>query len=99
MAKDWATGFYRSQAWRRTQAAYMASVNYLCERCGGPAAIVHHKTYLTPANIGDPNVSLAWGNLEALCQTCHNREHSGGHVTAPGLEFTPDGSIRKTNGS
>jgi len=39
------------------------------------AKIAHHKTYLTSDNIHDANISLAWANLEALCQDCHNREH------------------------
>ena len=53
----------------------MASRNYICERCGAPAAICHHRIYLTPANINDPSIALSWDNLEALCMECHNREH------------------------
>lgn len=37
--------------------------------------IVHHKEYLTESNIGDPNISLNWDNLEYLCITCHNKKH------------------------
>jgi len=47
---------------------------------------------LTPANIGDPNVTLAWDNLEYLCQECHNREH-GGASTAEGLVFDINGDL------
>ena len=53
----------------------MASKNYICERCGGVAVICHHRRYITPANITDPNITYNWGNLEALCQECHNKEH------------------------
>lgn len=30
---------------------------------------------LTPENIGDPAVSLAWDNLELLCRDCHGKAH------------------------
>lgn len=75
--KDYAKKFYKSPAWQRTRAAYMESKHYLCERCGRPAVICHHKHYLTPANIQDPSVALNWENLECLCQDCHNKEHMG----------------------
>ena len=94
MAKDYARGFYNGSAWRRTQAAYMASRNGVCERCGGLARIVHHRRYITPQNIQDPSVTLDWANLEALCIDCHNAEHmSSGGVCAPGLAFDAAGNI------
>lgn len=82
MAKDYARSFYNGPEWRRTQAAYMASQGYVCERCGRPARIVHHRRYITPQNIHDPSVTLDWANLEALCQECHNNEHSQKQSTA-----------------
>lgn len=93
MAKDYARGFYRSRAWRDTQAAYMASQHFVCERCGGLARIVHHKRHINPENIGDLAVTLDWANLEALCLDCHNIEHLGSDATAPGLRFDPDGNL------
>lgn len=93
MAKEYARGFYNSPAWRRTQAAYMASRNYVCERCGGLARIVHHRRYITPQNIHDPAIALDWANLEALCIDCHNAEHMGGGVCAPGLAFDAAGNL------
>lgn len=94
--KEWAKPFYTSTAWRKTQRAYMESKHYVCERCGKPAYIVHHKTYLTPKNIGDPAITLAWDNLEALCQTCHQHEHfRNNQVTAPGLRFDASGQLTK----
>lgn len=95
MAKDYARGFYNSGAWRKTQAAYMASQNYLCERCGKVACIVHHKKYITPKNISDPSVTLNWDNLESLCMDCHNTEHHGGAICADGLRFDSNGNIVK----
>lgn len=41
---------------------------------------VHHKIQLTADNITDPNIALAWSNLELLCKSCHDeeRERKGG---------------------
>ena len=80
--QEFAERFYKSRRWRDTRRAYLASVGGLCERClkkglYHPAVIVHHKTYLTPDNIDDPKVSLAFDNLEAVCRECHEQEHSG----------------------
>lgn len=54
----------------------MESVSHLCERClkqgiMKPAEIVHHKTELTPENINNPNITLSFDNLEAVCRDCH----------------------------
>lgn len=95
MAQDYAKGFYNSKAWRDTQAAYMASQHYVCERCGGVARIVHHRAYITPQNINDPSITLDWANLEALCMDCHNAEHLGGAACAEGLRFDSSGNIVK----
>lgn len=40
-----------------------------------PGEIVHHKTHITPENVGDPSVTLAFDNLELLCRACHADEH------------------------
>lgn len=96
MAKDYAKSFYSSSKWVKTQAAYMMSRNYICERCGDMASIVHHKIYITPENITDPRITLDWNNLEALCQDCHNKEHHGSGACAAGLYFDSEGNIRKT---
>lgn len=74
--KKWAERFYKGTTWKRTRGAFMKSKHYLCERCGEPAKICHHKEYLTPKNINDPKIALSWSNLEALCQDCHNKEHN-----------------------
>ena len=89
--------FYTSQVWRQTAHGYMASVSGLCERCLAkgiitPAAEVHHKIRLTPEALSDPEISLAWRNLEALCKRCHMDEHdrvvhyridASGHIVEP----------------
>lgn len=94
--KDYARSFYHSSAWKRTQKAYMQSKNYICERCGGVAEIVHHKKYITPQNINNPNITLNWSNLEALCRTCHQHEHfQEKKVVADGLKFDDKGQLVK----
>ena len=76
MARDFAKGLYSSLAWQQVSAYYMSSKNYICERCGKPAKICHHKTWLTPSNISNTSISLNPDNLECLCQECHNVEHN-----------------------
>ena len=96
MAKDYSYSFYHGRQWREARAAYLSSVNYVCERCGSPAKIVHHKKYISPGNINDISVTLDWNNLEALCQDCHNKEHFESGTTAEGLRFDRDGNLVKT---
>jgi 5-methylcytosine-specific restriction enzyme A len=73
--KEWAKHFYKSKAWRQCRDAYFVYRHGICERCPRPGKIVHHKIWLTPENINDPNISLNWEYLELLCQDCHNKEH------------------------
>ena len=78
--KEYAVGFYKSQAWKKTRDAYAASVGGLCERCKKNGQIVvgeivHHKVHLTPVNVCDPSVTLNFDNLELLCRNCHAKEH------------------------
>lgn len=75
MAKVWAIKFYGSTKWHQVRTAYMTHQHWQCERCEEGAEICHHKIYLTPSNINDPTITLAWGNLEALCRLCHEDEH------------------------
>ena len=74
--KEWAKPFYKSKAWRDCRYAYFISKHGLCERCGRPGKIVHHKIYLTPENINDPYITLSFENLELLCSSCHSIEHN-----------------------
>lgn len=78
--KEFAAFFYKSKAWQHCRSAYAKSVGGLCEQClkrgmVRPADIVHHKVKLTPDNINDPAVTLAWDNLELLCRDCHAKAH------------------------
>lgn len=92
--KDYAKKFYQSSAWRKCRAAYFQLRHGLCQRCQGPGKIVHHKEYITPENINDPDITLNFSNLELLCQDCHNREHHEKYgVTAEGLMFDENGML------
>jgi len=94
--KEYAKEFYKGKAWIKCRLGYMQSQNYVCERCGKPAYIVHHKKYISPQNINDQGIILDWGNLEALCQDCHNKEHMGNSaVCMEGLQFDSNGNLIK----
>ncbi len=99
MAKEWAKKFYNSKAWIKCRDSYISSVYGLCERCLDnnkivPGSIVHHKEYITPSNINNPNITLSFENLELLCQDCHNKEHFKIHeATREGLMFNSSGEL------
>ena len=78
--KDYAQQFYSSTAWKNTREAYAKSKGNLCELClkqgrYNPSEIVHHRIELTPNNIDNPAVTLAWGNLCCVCRECHAKIH------------------------
>lgn len=93
--KEYARSFYEGMPWRRTREAYQISQDFICERCGGLASLVHHKVWITPKNINDPDITLNWDNLEALCMDCHNVEHMTGKACIDGLRFDKDGNLIK----
>lgn len=83
MARDFAKSFYKSAAWQRCRdgfIAYRRSIDGgVCQRCHDqPGYIVHHKIYLSPANLRNPQIALNFDNLEFVCLDCHNLEHQGG---------------------
>ena len=89
--------FYHSKQWKKVSAAYMTSKAYICERCGKPATICHHKKWLNGDNVSDPDIALSFDNLEALCIDCHNAEHGLRHNVTYFDEN--DGSIAKVKES
>ncbi|MDE6182051.1 MAG: HNH endonuclease [Eubacteriales bacterium] len=83
MAREFAKSFYNSKAWKKCRIAYINNRilidGGLCEKCKNELGyILHHKKELTPTNINDVNVTLNHCNLEYVCHSCHNAEHSGG---------------------
>jgi 5-methylcytosine-specific restriction endonuclease McrA len=94
--RDFAKSFYKSKRWQKCRDAFMESKHYICERCGRPAVIAHHRKYITPENINDPNIALSWDNLECLCNACHEAEHRGKlPVISEGLKFDKRGNVVK----
>lgn len=92
--KPYAQKFYKSKAWKDCRASYFTHRHGLCERCDNPGKIVHHKKYITPDNINDPDITLNFNNLELLCQDCHNREHHAmTSVTVEGVKFDSNGDL------
>lgn len=93
--KEWAKGFYQSPAWRHVRELVRRRAFGLCERCGRPGLIAHHRKYLTPKNIENPMVSLNLDNLEYLCLDCHNKEHEHFNKSADirEYEYDSDGHI------
>lgn len=91
--KDFAKEFYKSKAWRNMRAYVYQRDMGMCVRCGRPGEIVHHIEYLTPHNIGDPDITLSADNLELLCRVCHAIEHEGGAATSGELEFDSNGDL------
>lgn len=75
MARDFSRAFYNSAVWKKCRDGYKQSKFGLCERCGMPGDHVHHKIYLTPENINNPDITLNWEHLELLCESCHSKEH------------------------
>lgn len=74
MENSFAYKFYKTIEWKRCRSAFLR-MHPLCERCGMPARQVHHKIRITPQNMFDPEITLNWENLEALCEECHQAEH------------------------
>lgn len=93
MAQEWAEAFYDSTEWQKVRGYVVYREHGICQRCGRPGCIVHHRTYLTEQNINDEHITLDAGNLELLCQECHNREHMGKSVTRDGLVFDSNGDL------
>lgn len=103
MAKIWAKKFYKSKEWQKCRAAYIASVNGLCETCLEkgkitPGKILHHTEHLTPDNIDDPNITLNWKKLKYECKEHHDMHEGHGvrkeiEVTREGLMFDEYGDL------
>lgn len=91
--RDFARAFYLSKEWRKVRAYIFKRDSGLCVRCGRPGEIVHHKTHLTPANIGNPSIALGEDNLELLCRDCHAIEHTSDLPTDRALMFDENGDL------
>ena len=80
MARAFSKPFYNSPEWQKVRQAVLMRDRFLCVKCGRPAEEVHHKTHLSPKNIGDPRITMNMDNLISLCRDCHFEEHRGDHA-------------------
>ena len=67
---------YKSAKWKRKRAAILRRDKYLCQECKKygrcrEAVTVHHIKHADT----NPELAYADGNLESLCQACHNKKH------------------------
>ena len=96
--REFARGFYKSKAWQRCRAGYIAFRRGvdggMCEICHDvPGYIVHHKQHITSHNINDPDVTLNWSNLQYVCKHCHDVEHGYCEQSQPSrVQFDADGN-------
>ena len=79
--KPWAERFYKSKAWKMCRKSFIAEREKIdggmCQTCGERRGyIVHHRTWLTPENINNPDIALNHDNLKYDCLICHNKEPS-----------------------
>lgn len=95
MAREFSKAFYNSKEWKKARACYISSKFGICERCGQPnSKQVHHKIYLTPENINNPEITLGFDNFELLCDLCHQKEHHEKYsATEWGLAFDENGDL------
>jgi len=95
--KAFAKQFYKSTAWRKCRAAFIAKRKAidggLCQMCGEQLGyIVHHITELNELNINDPNITLNFQNLQFVCKNCHDKEHGFFTLSEKRLKFDSDGN-------
>lgn len=99
MAREFSRKFYASTKWQRTRKAYIKQVSGLCEMCKAnglynPGKILHHKEELTPGNINEAKISIAFENLIYLCDECHKKVHGQiGQFIREGYAFDEQGNI------
>lgn len=82
---NFAKKFYNSKNWKVFREMYFRKVHGICERCLAngnevPGEEVHHKIYLRPSNIDNPEITLNENNCELLCKNCHNAEHEKSYM-------------------
>lgn len=109
MARQFAKKFYHSTQWETVRKIVFERDKGLCQKCLRekdeciPGDEVHHKIWLRPSNINDPNITLNTDNLELLCKDCHigihkAAAHKRDHqkiVASNGVYIDDDGSIHR----
>lgn len=96
MAEPWANKFYHTTAWKKCRAAFVKLKGGICEVCHDVGAEVHHKIELTPENVNDPTISLAFDNLQLLCHRCHDATKHNGIPIRGDISFDCNGNVVAT---
>lgn len=104
MAREFSKKFYDSNAWKEARDYIVKKYYGLCAECGKPGEEVHHKIFLTPLNINNPDIALGEDNLVLLCRECHFDKHRKTNplssnfkkykITNNGYYFDKDGNLK-----
>jgi len=63
--KKYSKNYIKSSWWKKRRKQKLEKENYICQRCGGEASMVHHNDFSMLYNEPD-------NHLEALCRDCHD---------------------------
>ncbi|WP_245705284.1 HNH endonuclease [Alteribacillus persepolensis] len=69
--------FYKSGAWVRCREQALIRDNYLCQSClrAGKLTTANTVHHIKPRREYS-ELELTLSNLESICPTCHNKEHT-----------------------
>lgn len=107
MAREFSRKFYNSKEWIRIRDLAFSRDNGLCQKCLKekgeliPGDEVHHKIWLRPTNINNPNITLNIDNLVTLCRDCHmsihkkSRKEKRKNIVMNGMYIDEKGQLRK----
>lgn len=93
MAREFSKKFYKSKEWKKCREYIFNKYHGICADCSKPGKEVHHKTFLTPNNIDNQEITLGEKNLVLLCHDCHHKRHNDTKVTDEGLTFNEFGEL------
>lgn len=101
MAKEYAKRFYKSKAWQRCRASFIANRETidggLCQHCQNKRGfIVDHIEEINQININNPKITLNHNNLQYLCLECHNKKtFCKNKSTDENLFFDEEGQLER----
>ena len=103
--------FYKSKLWKQVKNNIWLKQDCRCALCNKPVyvsgitdyipkenriiGIVHHKEYLTEANIEDDSIAIDENNLIGVCKDCHERFHHIDISTRKDYTFDEYGNLVK----
>lgn len=71
-----ARAFYKSAAWQKVRIIILQRDNYLCQEClkNNKLTVANTVHHIEPL-LDNWDKGLDEENLEAICESCHNKEH------------------------